>query len=120
MSATTELIDRYLAAWNETDGARRRELIAQAWTESGSYQDPLMRAEGHGDLEALAQGVQQRFPGHRFRRTGEPDGFQDRVRFGWEFGMEGQPPMLTGVDFGVVAEDGRFQAITGFFDQKVG
>jgi hypothetical protein len=120
MNPMTELIDRYLNAWNEPDGERRRELLAAAWTETGSYLDPLMSAEGHDNLDALAQGVQARFPGHRFRRVGEVDGFQDRVRFSWEFGAEGQPPMLTGVDFGVVASDGRFQQITGFFDQKVG
>jgi hypothetical protein len=29
MNAHTDLIDRYFDAWNETDGARRRELIAR-------------------------------------------------------------------------------------------
>ncbi|MFL6641632.1 MAG: nuclear transport factor 2 family protein, partial [Paraburkholderia graminis] len=31
MNAHTNLIDRYFDAWNETDGARRRELIAATW-----------------------------------------------------------------------------------------
>ena len=29
----TELVDRYIAMWNETDGGRRRALIARVWTE---------------------------------------------------------------------------------------
>ena len=29
-----DLADRYLAAWNETDAARRRALIGRTWTES--------------------------------------------------------------------------------------
>ncbi len=31
MNAHTDLIDRYFDAWNETDGARRREWIAATW-----------------------------------------------------------------------------------------
>ena len=39
------------------------------------------------------------------------------MRFGWELvGPEGQAPLVTGVDVGVVASDGRLHAITGFFD----
>jgi hypothetical protein len=28
-----ELINRYLACWNETDSATRRELIGKTWTD---------------------------------------------------------------------------------------
>ena len=33
----TDLIDRYIAIWNETDAARRRDLIARTWTEDAAY-----------------------------------------------------------------------------------
>jgi hypothetical protein len=29
-----ELVDRYIAMWNETDAGRRRGLIAKVWAES--------------------------------------------------------------------------------------
>jgi hypothetical protein len=32
MSDASELINRYIALWNETDGTRRRELIAATFT----------------------------------------------------------------------------------------
>ncbi len=60
------LADRYLAAWNETDVARRRELIALAWTESASYVDPLMRGDGHAGIDAMIAAVQAKFPGFHF------------------------------------------------------
>ena len=42
MNAHTDLIDRYFDAWNETDGERRRKLIAATWATDADYRDPLM------------------------------------------------------------------------------
>src|SRR5262245_21913715 len=111
----TELIDRYIAIWNETDAGRRRDLIASTWTENSIYIDPLARGEGRGGIDAMIQGVQTQFPGLRFRRTSEVDAHNDRLRFAWELGPEGGPALAGGVDFGVIAGD-RLQAITGFLD----
>ncbi|MGH2560951.1 MAG: nuclear transport factor 2 family protein [Thermomicrobiales bacterium] len=118
MTDVTPVIDRYVAIWNETDAARRRALIAQTWTEDASYIDPLMRGDGPDGIDAMIAGVQQQFPGHWIQRTGEIDAHNDRVRFAWALvGASGESPVVAGVDFGVVAADGRLQAITGFLDQ---
>ena len=69
----TALVDRYIAMWNEPDSARRRALIARTWTEGASYLDPMMQGDGRSGIDAMVEGVQQRFPGHRFRRTSEVD-----------------------------------------------
>jgi len=116
MSKFTDVIDRYIAMWNETDAERRRELIARTWTDTSSYLDPMLQGEGQCGIDAMVQGVQARFPGHRFRRTSEVDAHHDRVRFTWELAPGGGAALVTGTDFGVVAADGRLQAITGFFD----
>jgi hypothetical protein len=116
MSNLTDLIDRYIAMWNDTDAARRRNLITQTWTEAASYLDPVMNGEGQAGIDAMVQGVQARFPGHRFRRTSDVDAHHDRVRFSWELAPEDGPAVVNGTDFGVVAADGRLQTITGFFD----
>jgi len=115
MSNFTDLIDRYIAIWNETDAKHRRDLIARTWTEDSTYLDPLMRGEGHGGIDSMIQGVQAQFPGLLFRRTSEVDAHNDRVRFTWELGPEGGPALAGGVDFGVIT-GGRLQAITGFLD----
>lgn len=117
MSNLTDLIDRYIAMWNETDGERRRALIARTWTEGASYVDPAMQGDGHAGIDAMVRAVQERFPGHRFRRTSDVDAHHDRVRFSWELAPEGGPPFVSGTDFGIVAGDARLHAITGFFDQ---
>lgn len=115
MSNLTELIDRYIATWNETDAERRRHLIAETWTEDAAYVDPLMRGDGRAGIDAMIAGVQAQFPGFKFRRTGEVDAHNDRVRFAWELGPYGGAALAGGIDFGVVVGE-RLQAITGFLD----
>jgi hypothetical protein len=115
MSDVTQLIDRYIAMWNETDSERRRDLIARTWTEDATYVDPVVQGDGRGAIDAMVGAVQQRFPGHRFRRTSAVDCHHDRVRFAWELASDRGQPVVGGVDFGILA-DGRLQAVTGFFD----
>lgn len=123
---TTELIDRYIAMWNETDAPRRRALIARTWTAGASYLDPLMQGEGHAGIDAMVQAVQTAYPGNRFRRTSEVDLHHGRVRFAWTLGPDGGPALAQGIDFGVLDEAGTeggegalLSAITGFLDQPV-
>jgi hypothetical protein len=116
MDELAALVDRYIATWNETDPERRRELIAATYIEAASYVDPLTQTQGRDGIDAMIQAVQQQFPGHRFRRRGEIDAHNGRVRFAWELGPEGGPVLIAGIDFGVVAADGRFEAMTGFVD----
>jgi hypothetical protein len=112
----TDLIDRYIAVWNETNAGRRRELFARTWTENGRYVDPLMQGEGQAGIDAMFASVQERFPGYRFRRTSPVDAHNGRLRFAWHLAPVGGPALAAGVDFGVIAADGRLQSITGFLD----
>jgi hypothetical protein len=117
MNTLTDLIDRYIAAWNETDAGRRHDLIARTWTEGASYLDPMLQGDGHDGIDAMIANVQERFPGHRFRRTGDVESHHDRVRFTWDLAPEEGTPVVSGTDFGVVTADTRLAAITGFFDR---
>jgi SnoaL-like domain len=96
MSHLTDLIDAYIAMWNETNDARRRELIARVWTEDARYLDPALEGEGRSGIDTMVRGVQERFPGHRFRRTSDVDSHHDRLRFGWELGPENGPAIVKG------------------------
>lgn len=111
----TQLADAYLAIWNERDGDARRALIAATWTPDGLYLDPMLRGEGHDGIHAAIGGAQPLFPGLNFRRNSEVDTHNDRMRFTWELGEEGEPPAMAGLDIGQVV-DGRLSSIIGFFD----
>ena len=110
------IVEAYFAMWNETDPARRRAAIERAWATDASYLDPMFAAEGADGLEALVAGVHQQYPGHRFRLTDPVDAHHDRARWGWEFvGPDGGTSVVAGVDFAVLAPDGRLRQVTGFF-----
>ena len=53
MSDVTTTVDAYFDMWNETDPAKRLELIEQAWGSDGRYVDPLLEADGHDALSAM-------------------------------------------------------------------
>ena len=117
MNAHTDLINRYFDAWNETDGARRRQLIAATWAPDADYRDPLMTGSGHDGIDAMIRAVQERFAHHTFRRSADVDGFGDRLRFSWELVTPAGEAIVKGSDFGIVDAHGRLQTVTGFLDQ---
>lgn len=115
MNPSTDLVDRYIAAWNETDPERRGALIAETWTEDARYLDPVMQGEGHAGIDAMIEGAQARFRSLRFTRDGGVDTHNGRMRFAWALGPEGGAPIARGTDFAVVVGD-RLASVTGFFD----
>jgi hypothetical protein len=121
MSNVTELIDRYIAIWNETDAKRRRDLITKTWAEDASYVDAHRSGTGHENISAMIQGVQEQLPGYRLRLASVVEAHNNRVRFQWEAGGTAEAPLhFVGTDFGFIADDGRLKSITGFLDQAPG
>jgi acetaldehyde dehydrogenase (acetylating) len=116
MSEFNDLVERYIAVWNEVDPDRRQRLIADTFSDGASYVDPLMASEGHAAIDGMVRAVQARFPGYRFRRAGVVDGHHDRIRFRWELATEGGPVVAKGTDFATVAS-ARMTTVTGFIDQ---
>ena len=112
----TQIVDAYLAIWNETDSSARKALIADTWTEDASYTDPLADVTGHDGIDALVAGVQAQFPGLVFRRLGEVDAHHQYLRFAWEAGPEGAEALIAGTDAAVISE-GRLRRVVGFLDR---
>ncbi|TIU05536.1 MAG: nuclear transport factor 2 family protein, partial [Mesorhizobium sp.] len=83
MTDLNTIAENYITAWNESDAVRRQTLLKAAFTEDVSYRDPIMQGDGHDGVDALIEGVQQRFAGFRFSLKGKPDGFGDTIRFSW-------------------------------------
>ena len=115
MSSHNQLIERYMAAWNEVDSDRRKDLIDRTWTEDSTYLDPIVQGSGRSGIEAMIEGVQKQFPGWKFRLAGGVDAHHDRLRFAWELGPDGGPAVAGGVDFGEI-RGGLLRKITGFID----
>ena len=116
MPEITEVINTYIAAWNETDEARRLDLVTRAWAPDATYVDPVMSGEGHEGIDAMIAAAQEQFPGHRFELTAGPDVHHDRVRFAWRLLDPNGATAIAGVDFARLAADGRLREVTGFLE----
>jgi hypothetical protein len=117
VSSANELVVTYLAAWNERDPQRRRELVAKTWTENGSYIDAHRRGDGIDGIDAMIATAQAQFPGYTLRLVSGIEAQNGYVRFSWAGGGTPEAPLyLGGTDFAVINGDGRFQTVAGFTD----
>jgi SnoaL-like domain len=113
-------VDAYVATWNEIDPARRRAGIVRAWSEAGTYRDPVMTSDGHAGVDAMLAGVQAKFPGFVLKRTSKVDVHNGALRFRWSLGPAEGPSVVEGVDFCSLAPDGRLASVVGFIDKMPG
>jgi|1186.fasta_scaffold384238_2 hypothetical protein len=117
MSDAGTAIDRYLTALNELDGDKRRALIEQAWTPTGSLTDPPVEGVGHDGLAAVGDMLHEHYAGHRFERTSQVDVHHGRYRVAWALVAPDGTTAVTGIDTGVLADDGRVGDVVGFFGE---
>ena len=115
MTDVVQIVDSYVAIWNEPDAAARLALIAEVWTEDASYTDPLADVSGHDGLNGLVDAAQAQFPGFAFRRLGEVDAHHEYIRFSWEAGPVNREPVVAGTDVAHI-KDGRLHRVVGFLD----
>lgn len=112
-----DIIERYLASWNETDPQLRRKLIDELWAEDGTYTDPLAEVSGREQIGAVIAAVQAQFPGLTFTLQGTVDAHHRQARFSWGLGPAGAEPLVVGFDVAVAGEDGRLTTVLGFLDK---
>ena len=113
--SVNEIVQAYAAAWLELAEENRRELLARAWADDGTYTDPMRHLHGRDALNQTIANFQQQRPGNRIVVTSGVDHHHDMVRFGWTwYGADGST-IMEGVDFGELASDGRLRRIVGFF-----
>jgi hypothetical protein len=115
-----DLVDRYLACWNESDPEARRALIARHWSPRPSYTDPLAAVTGREAIEQTIGAVQERFPGFTFSPVGPVDAHHQQARFTWGLGPADAEPIIVGFDVVVLDDDGRIDTVLGFLDKVPG
>lgn len=109
-----EIVEAYMAAWNEPDEGARRKLLEACWTDDGTYTDPTAHVEGREALVEHIAGYLERMPGCRIVLASGIDEHHDRLRFGWAMNGPDGVAMVEGIDVGTL-DAGRLSSITGFF-----
>jgi hypothetical protein len=117
MPSTQEVIDAYMAAWNEPDEGKRRLLLEVAWADDGRYTDPQSDVGGREALVALIGGMHGQMPGARIDVTSKTDAHHDKLRFTWRFASGDGSMTVEGTDFGELGEDSRLKKIVGFWGE---
>ena len=117
MSDFDSVVQRYLAAWNETDPAARRAAIDDVFAADVRYVDPMAAVEGRDALHGLIGAVHRQFPGFVFTPGGPVDGHHDQARFTWHLGPAGGEAPVTGFDVAELDGDGRIRTVLGFIDR---
>jgi SnoaL-like domain len=115
-----EVIERYIACWNQTDPGLRRRLIDETWAPDASYTDPLGQATGRDAIDATIAAVQEQFPGFTFTLLGPVDSHHRQARFSWGLGPDGAEPVAAGSDVAVTGDDGLLTTVLGFLDKVPG
>jgi hypothetical protein len=115
-TATEAIIDSYFAMWNEADRGTRLEWIAEAWAPECHYVDPLSDVTGYDGLADMVEGVRAQFVGATLQRTGDIDAHHNVLRFPWNATGTDGAVIVNGIDVCVLGDDGRLQALAGFFD----
>jgi hypothetical protein len=113
---TEQLIDRYCAAWTDSDPARRAALLEQVWADGATYTDPTVHAAGSAELLAHIARVQARRPGARVVRTSVLDVHHSSARFAWRAIDAHGTELVHGIDLALLSADGaKIERIIGFF-----
>jgi hypothetical protein len=130
MTEIASLAERYVALWNEPEADRRRRMVAELWTEDGYYilQPPqeiraiaaqpgiamtaVLEIRGHAQIEARAASAYEHWVGSEglsFRARDDADRLGDVVKFHWEAVSGDGEVIAVGLNFLVLAGDGRIE-----------
>jgi hypothetical protein len=105
-----ELAARHLAVWAEPDAGRRRQGVAELWSESGVHVGPKRGPE------AIAAAMEEdtaarRLTGHAQSYLKEAEGDRNVVRYSWA-----AEDRASGFDFLIREDDGRARLGYRFID----
>jgi hypothetical protein len=99
-----------LEVFGERDPDRRRAAIERTYTTDVVFSDPDEVVTGHEALGAKAQRILDGAPGFVFSPGGQILVNHDLGYLAWNFGPEGEPPAVRGVDIALV-RDGLIAAV---------
>jgi hypothetical protein len=134
----TELVERYVAMWNEEDPDARSAAVRELWAQDGAhilelpqemlseatrigFISPVLEARGHHALEARVKRAHDEFVASgefRFRPRDHAVQIGDVIKFGWEMvPAAGGDAAATGLEFLLLDAQGRIRRDYQFLDR---
>jgi hypothetical protein len=112
------LLERCVAQWHEPDRAARRGRIEEIWAPDGANFTKSFEVHGHDALEERIRTTYEKWvrdAGCVFRPR-HADRHHDAVRFIWDMASRDGTVMSVGVEFLLLAPDGRIRADYQFIE----
>lgn len=110
-SISTLMHTNLLDVFNERDRDRRHSVIDRIHAEDVVFHDPEGTLVGRAALDDKVQGLLDGALGWVFRPAGPVRESRGLGLLAWEFGPEGQPPVVTGIDIALVDDGGRIATL---------
>ena len=121
MTAYGQLVERYVALWNEADAAERRRMIAELWSEECVHANKRTEWRGHVQMmDRVTDSYERsiRDGGYRFEAAGNAEGYRNVVRFNWHMRpASGGKVAAQGFQLLVLDDGGRIAADYQFIDR---
>lgn len=113
MKELNELVNNYVALWNEPDPVLRRRAVGELWVEDGAHLTESLEARGHDAIEARIADAHEQFVlggGFLFVSSNKVVGHHNVVRFDWAMvPADGGEAAAFGSDFLILDGDGRIR-----------
>lgn len=120
MGYAVDLVSRYVALWNESDEQKRRNAIAELWSDDASHFTPSLEAHGHAALERRIRAAHERFVGngrYTFIAIDNVDSHHGTIKFNWAMRpANGGDVVTVGFDFLLLDSDGRIRVDYQFIE----
>jgi SnoaL-like domain len=105
-----------LEVFGQRDSVRRAVVIAEIYAADCTFHEADERIAGRDALNAKIGDILKDAPGFVFRPAGPVQVIHDLGRLPWSFGPAGTPPVVTGMDVAIFAQE-RIRALYTFIDK---
>jgi hypothetical protein len=120
MTEIREVVERFIASWNEPDAARRAAVVRETFAADAQYCNANEQFVGLDRcVTAVTQAYESFVPsGHVFVAQGDPLSHHDAVTFRWRMSpTAGGDPVATGQMFAVINQNDKIHLLYQFLDQ---
>jgi len=104
------MLANLLEVFGQRDPAIRRQVIDRIFAADVVFSDPEGLVTGRDAIDGKAQAVLDAAPGFVFSPAGPAQVSNDLGYLTWNFGPEGQDPVVRGIDIGLVS-DGQLSKV---------
>ena len=111
------LVERWFAAWAETDATTRDLTLAAIASPVIQMRDRFSCVDGLAELSQHIAAAQRFMPGVRMKNSGNVRHCQGTVVVDWTAVGPNDQPQGGGTNVFVLEADGRIAAVTGFWNQ---